>query len=269
MGFPKSVEPVSHVVCAPEWTFKCFCKTGSHMLDCERSHAGVHRFIYMHVLLSKPSLSLFSANAYSHILHCARWRRYGFCSPLRPSPPLQFCGSDPAVWPVLDYWGAHCPHTKPVSCPQKEKLSWPTLRKLFLHRCRPQMEPVGTCFLEEKNNFVSYAWEKKKNIKISALNLQQRVSTRPPRHCWDFGLSQHFSSCAALKVVALTPCSGGTSATALIPNEVLTPSFKIQTPHKGICLARDQNPVTTAVVNILWYLRHKGISLQGSWDWYV
>lgn len=36
----------------------------------------------------KPSLSLFSANAYSHILHCARWRRYGFCSPLRPSPPI-------------------------------------------------------------------------------------------------------------------------------------------------------------------------------------
>lgn len=108
---------------------------------------------------------------------------------------------------------------------------------------------------------------------IQNLNRQQRLGIGPPRHCWGFGLSPHLLSF----FVPLCNFKGHYFDFVLwlcvitqIPNEVRTSSFKFQTPHKGICLAQAQNPITTAVIDVLWYLiRHSGISFQGSWDWCV
>lgn len=75
MGFPKSADMVSHIACAPEWTFKCCIKwdptrlTGnSHILYLTSS------FICMSCSQNLPlSPFLFSANACSCIPHGARW----------------------------------------------------------------------------------------------------------------------------------------------------------------------------------------------------
>lgn len=220
---------------------------GSHMLDQERSHTVAHHFIYMHVLLSKPSLPLFSANAYSRIPHRARWRRYGFLHSL-----FLFRGSDLTVWLGFGLLKSTLSPHQTCSLPA-EKPGWLPLRKccFFTHagyKVSSRRMVVG------KKEQLWGLWSEKTASRTLTNNKEQRLDHQGIVEvlvCFHISCllallcnfkGRHFDFVLWLCVITQ------------VPNEVRTPSFKFQTPRKGICLAQAQNPITTAVIDIWWYL---------------
>lgn len=199
---------------------------GSHMLDQE----------WLHRKPRKPSLSLFSANAYSCIPHHTRWRRYGLC--ILPSYSAEAILQYDWFWITEEY--AVLTQIRFCACRRTQLTN--TEKVLLLNRCR----------LQRKHMLVG-----KEEQLCGKKKTAFRTSTHNKDHqgIVEVLLCLHISCLSAHLCNFKGLCSGGTFVTTQIPNEVHTPSFQFQTPHKGICLAQAQNPITTAVMNILWYLQ--------------
>lgn len=135
-------------------------KIGPYILEQEWSHTVAHCFIYMHVLLSKPSSQLTLTLTFLTVQDEEDMHS-----------PFLFCGTNPSEWLVLDYRRARCPHTKPVSWLRTNPADyhWENFARL-----QATEDPVGACLLARKNNFEGCG-RKETAFRTSADNKEQEL----------------------------------------------------------------------------------------------
>lgn len=176
--------------------------------------------------------------------------------------PFRFRGSDPTVWLVLDCRRARSRHTKQTRLTAAGNV-------LFFAHMQATKDPVGTCLLGRKNNFVAHGWNKEtasSDNKEQGLDHQDIVEV--------FGSCQHLLSFFA----PLFNFKGRYSDSVLRgdvcnrpdPKWSSYPFISISNTSwrhlSGTGSKPNHNCCNKYLVILIWL---KGISFQPSWDWYV
>lgn len=155
--------------------------------------------------------------------------------------PFLSCGCKYSKWLVLDYWRVRSPHTKPVSCLQPNPSDHHQEVFVFAHM-QATKDSVGRCLLGRKNNFEGCGQKKTTSIDNKAQRLDHQ------------GIAEVLFCLCISCLLALLWLGALAVWNYPDPKWSSYPFIEIQTPHKGICLAQAQNPITTVVIDILWYV---------------
>lgn len=158
------------------------------------------------------SFHILSAKAYSCILHCAWWKRYGF--------GILSSTSVEAVLQHKWFWitEEHIVPTPNLFCAHGRSQLTTTEKVLFLRRCGLQRIQKAHACWEERTTLWVAAWKKKIHFEPPLTTKTKEKTTKALLRFWFVFTSPVFQLfCVILKVITLTLCSGGTSVTTPIP----------------------------------------------------